>query len=224
MAANKFATMVHNNTNKITLVLIYSDEEDEVGLKCSCCGVDFKRKTLDESLIIDLTGSDLVGDNFWGKHDIQKQGKETESTQDLEFLLDYSRNQLVPVESIDPTVDEDQEFGDFQKAQIVSESEIETVTEELLYVNQETHFLLQGARELLSVTEKTEDSPKFAQLDSMEFEETENSLVFHVNLSGYPDENTSISEPTQTPSDIKDLQGTEVQETGVQETEGSDTV
>ncbi|KAI3817290.1 hypothetical protein L1987_11079 [Smallanthus sonchifolius] len=210
------------SSKNLVLDFVQSDEEDEVGLKCSCCGVDFKRKSLDESLSIDLTGSDLVSDHFGGKHEIQKQGKETESAQDLEFFLDYSGNQLVPVESIDPAVDEDQEFGDFQKAQVVSEPKIETVTEELLNENQETHFVLQDARELLSVTEKTEDLSKFSQLDSMEFEETENSLVFHVNLSGYPDENSSISEPTQTPSDSKELQETEVEQTGVQETEGSD--
>ncbi|XP_076941298.1 myosin-binding protein 2-like isoform X2 [Bidens hawaiensis] len=281
MAPNKFATMVHNNTNKITLVLIYallewtlilllflnsifqhfiikftqffglkppciwctrldrlfepenknshrdllcelhskeisqlglclkhkklaeshgmcpdcsskklvcsveSDDQDEVGLKCSCCGVDIVINRLAScNSIIDLIGSD----------EVQKQGKETEETgetevgllkkedlnsekltQDLEFFLDYSGNQLVPIESIDP-IDEDQEFGDFQEAQIVSElkAEPEIVTEEVVVV-----------------TEKTEDSSKFSELDSMEFEETENSLVFHVNSS------SSVSEPSQ---------------------------
>ncbi|XP_076933897.1 myosin-binding protein 2-like [Bidens hawaiensis] len=275
MAPNKFATMVHNNTNRITLVLIYAllewtlilllflnsifqhfiikftqffglkppciwctclfepenknshrdllcevhskeisqlgfclkhkklaeshgmcpdcaskkfvcsvefDGEDEVGLKCSCCGVDF--------VINRLTNCDSVIDLI-GSGEVQKQGNETEETgetevellkkedlncenltQDLEFFLDYSGNQLVSIDLID----EDQEFGDFQEAQIVSESktETETITEELV-----------------GVTEKTGDSSKFAELDSMEFEETENSLVFHVNSS------SSVSEPSQ---------------------------
>lgn len=104
---------------------------------------------------MDLIGSDLETDNFGEKQEIQIQMKETEATeiesvkddliqfekkddsnsetpaQDLEFFLDYSGHQLVPIESIDATtveflnnseVHEDHEFGDFQKAQVTSES------------------------------------------------------------------------------------------------------
>ncbi|KAK1416046.1 hypothetical protein QVD17_31834 [Tagetes erecta] len=215
-----------SEVKKIDFVKI--DDEDDVGLICSCCGVDFNRK----KLVLDQIRSD----NFGRRHEVQKQGKETEETietiasknhdsnsekptQDLEFLLDYSGNQLVPIESIDPKfesvdnsleVDEDQEFGDFQKANVMTQSSIETVTEEVLTENQETHFVLQDAAiELVSVIDKTEHSSKFAELDLMEFEETDHSLVFHVNSNGFHDQNTSISEPTQTSSNDKEHQETE---------------
>ncbi|KAI3816585.1 hypothetical protein L1987_16287 [Smallanthus sonchifolius] len=191
-------------------------EEGEVCVKCSCCGVDFKKRSFDDSAyfvinpswdflgfpkngdsVVDLIGSDSGSGEFGGKDEVQFQGKETEetedliqfekggelnyetATQDLEFLLDCSGNQLVPVESIDPIEeklqdnledDEDQEFGDFQKA-----------------------------------TEKPDELPKFAELDSMEFEETENSLVFHANF----DEKSVICEATQTQSDSIEDQETE---------------
>ncbi|KAK9060067.1 hypothetical protein SSX86_020771 [Deinandra increscens subsp. villosa] len=226
---------VFSKVKKIDFV--QSDEEDEVCLKCSCCGVDFIRKSFDDSSyfvinpswdflgfpksqnsIADLIGSDLVDGDFGGKHEDQFREKETEEpeiepikedliqfektedsnsetpTQDLEFLLDYSGNQLVPIELIDPIseklqdnleVEEDQEFGDFQKAQDASESS------------------------------------KFAELDSMEFEETENSLVFHANLSGFPDEKPEISEPIQTPSETKELKETEEGDSDHEEAEVS---
>ncbi|KAI3696282.1 hypothetical protein L1987_79294 [Smallanthus sonchifolius] len=191
-------------------------EEGEVCVKCSCCGVDFEKRRFDDSAyfvinpswdflgfkengdsVVDLIGSDTGSGEFGEKDEVQFQGKETEETeyliqiekggelnydtptQDLEFLLDCSGNQLVPVESIDPIeenlqdnleVDEDQEFGDFQKA-----------------------------------TEKADELSKFAELDSMEFEETENSLVFHANF----DEKSVICEETQTQSDSKEDQETE---------------
>ncbi|KAJ0537690.1 putative myosin-binding protein [Helianthus annuus] len=221
--------------------------DHEVCLKCSCCDVEFNKKRFDDAScfvinpsVTDLIGSDSVSDNFGGKYEHQKQGKETEETeetgetevelskkedsniekptQDLEFLLDYSGKQLVQVELIDPAtenfhnsleVDEDQEFGEFQKAEIMSESKTEDLLE-----TQETHFVLEVVgKELLSVTAKTEDSSKFAELDSMEFEETENSLVFHVNLSH------SVSESTQTPSDVNAKEVEETEEVKLEDEE-----
>nr|KAJ0190800.1 hypothetical protein LSAT_V11C800406650 [Lactuca sativa] len=225
--------------------LVQSDGEEEVCLKCSCCGVDFERKSFDDSSyfvinpswdflgfskkgssIMDLIGSDLETDNFGEKQEIQIQMKETEATeiesvkddliqfekkddsnsetpaQDLEFFLDYSGHQLVPIESIDATtveflnnseVHEDHEFGDFQKAQVTSESTIETVTQELVKATEETLSVLQNSKEL--------ESSKLAELDSMEFEETENSLVFHANLSAFSNEKPAMSEENQTPFD-----------------------
>ncbi|KAL8224408.1 hypothetical protein R6Q57_019883 [Mikania cordata] len=246
-----------------------SDEEDEVS--CSCCGVNFKRKSFDDSSyfvihpswdflgfsksrnsIIDLIGSDLVTGEFGEEHEPQFHEKETEEpeiepikqdliqfekredsksetpTQDLEFFLDHSGNELVPIELIDPNTEtlegnlefeDDQEFGDFQKAQDALESKTETVTEELLQEDQETHYVLQDApSELLSATAKSDESSKFAELDSMEFEETENSLVFHANLCGYPVEKPAISEPTH---DAKEEQETEGSDSDQEEAEVS---
>ncbi|XP_024990955.1 myosin-binding protein 2 [Cynara cardunculus var. scolymus] len=256
---------VFSKVKKIDLV--QSDGEDEVCFKCSCCGVDFEKKTFDDSSyfvinpswdflayskngssIMDLMGSDLETENFGEKQEIQFQMKETEieSTkedliqfekkedsnsetppQDLEFFLDYSGNQLVPIESNEEElpnkseVDDDQEFGDFQKAQVISESKIETVTEELVIETQETISVLQNAAELLSVIEKTEESSKFAELDSMEFEETENSLVFHANLNGFPDEKPAISQPTQTQLETEEHQETEEGDSDHEEAEVS---
>ncbi|KAI7757905.1 hypothetical protein M8C21_025122 [Ambrosia artemisiifolia] len=233
--AKKF---VVSHAKKIDFV--NSDEEDEVCLKCSCCGVEFNKKRFDESSFVvispsvtDLMGSDSVSDSFRVKHEHQKQGTKTEETgetevtllkkedsntekptQDLEFLLDYSGNQLVPIEFIDPTTEnyEDQEFGEFQKAEIMSESKTEESSKE-----QETYYVVEdAAKKLVLGTEKTEDSSKFAELDSMEFEETENSLVFHVNLSGFG------SEPAQIVlDDCKEVQETEETDSDDEEAEVS---
>lgn len=188
---------------------------------------------------MDLIGSDLETDNFGEKQEIQIQMKETEATeiesvkddliqfekkddsnsetpaQDLEFFLDYSGHQLVPIESIDATtveflnnseVHEDHEFGDFQKAQVTSESTIETVTQELVKATEETLSVLQNSKEL--------ESSKLAELDSMEFEETENSLVFHANLSAFSNEKPAMSEENQTPFDSEELKETEENHSG----------
>ncbi|XP_076953504.1 myosin-binding protein 3-like isoform X2 [Bidens hawaiensis] len=219
-------------------------DDKSLNLKCSCCGVEFKRKGFNDSGYFVINPSwEVLGFpksvDFGGNQETEETG-ETEDliqiekeegvkletlTQDLEFLLDYSGNQLVPVELIEPVVDnleddlevdEDQEFGEFQKAQDVSESKIETVTDELelLQENQETHSVLQDV--------KADESSKFIELDSMEFEETENSLVFHANSSDYSNEKPAISEPVQeteesdsdkveaeVPIDTKDIQETE---------------
>nr|XP_043613617.1 myosin-binding protein 2 isoform X2 [Erigeron canadensis] len=242
-----------------------SDGEDEICLKCSCCGVEFERKSFDDSKyfvinpswdflglskngnpIIDLIGSGLEDDNLGEQPVGQKQSNETGETedepitadliqfekkedanldtysekaqQDLEFFLDYSGSQLVPIESIDPdteefikksVVDDDQEFGDFQKAQVMSESVMETVIEEVVKETQETVSVLQNAGELGSVVEKTEEFPKFVELESMEFEETENSLVFHANISGVKEEKPKISEPARISLDSEEVQETQ---------------
>ncbi|KAI3516662.1 hypothetical protein L1887_15585 [Cichorium endivia] len=236
--------------------LVQSDGEDEVCLKCSCCGVDFERKSSDDSSyfvinpswdflgfskngssIMDLIGSDLETDHFGEKPEIQTQKKETEveslkedliqfhknddsnsetPPQDLEFFLDYSGHQLVPIESTttdelpnNSEVDEDQEFGDFQKAQGLSELKTETVTMVIEKETEEKLDVLQNAGELISVAEKTEESSKFTELDSMEFEETENSLVFHAHTSAITNEEPAISESNQTPLDTEELKETE---------------
>ncbi|CAI9296901.1 unnamed protein product [Lactuca saligna] len=245
--------------------LVQSDGEEKVRLKCSCCGVDFERKSFDDSSyfvinpswdflgfskkgssIMDLIGSDLETDNFGEKQEIQIQMKETEATeiesikddliqfekkddsnsetpaQDLEFFLDYSGHQLVPIESIDATtvefrnnseVHEDHEFGDFQKAQATSESTMETVTQELVKATDETLSVLQNSKEL--------ESSKLAELDSMEFEETENSLVFHANLSAFSNEKPAMSEDNQTPFDSEELKQTEENHSDNEEAEVS---
>ncbi|XP_076921937.1 myosin-binding protein 2-like isoform X1 [Bidens hawaiensis] len=216
-------------------------DDKSLNLKCSCCGVEFKRKGFHDldSFVINPSWEVLgfpksVG--FRGNQETEEtedlikiekdEGVKLETlTQDLEFLLDYSGNQLVPVELIEPVlhnleddlvVDEDQEFGEFQKAKDVSGSKIETVTDELelLQEDQETHCVLHDV--------KTDESSKFIELDSMEFEETENSLVFHASSCDYSNENPAISKPVQetedidsdkveaeVPIDTKDIQETE---------------
>ncbi|XP_021997354.1 myosin-binding protein 2 isoform X2 [Helianthus annuus] len=230
-------------------------EKDEVGLKCSCCGVEFERKGFEfddnsswdfvgfeknGNLVVELIGSGLVSGDLGEtcdldhENEVQVLQKETEETgdlivfekreelksesptQDLEFLFDCSGNQLVPVESVDDLeVDEDQEFGDFQKAQDVSESKTEIVIEELLQENQETHSVVQ------ETDGKTDELSKFSELDSMEFEETENSLVFHVNSCDFSDERPAISEPIQAQSDTKEVQEIEGNESDHEEAEVS---
>ncbi|KAJ9554229.1 hypothetical protein OSB04_018274 [Centaurea solstitialis] len=231
---------VFSKVKKVDLVESDGEEDEVCFFKCSCCGVEFEKKSFDDSSyfvinpswdftgcskdgssVMDLMGSDLENENFAEKQETLFQETEVESSkedliqfekieeikdsnsetppQDLEFLLDYSGNQLVPIESNEELVnksevDEDQEFGDFQKAQVVSESRIETVTEELVNETNETFSVLQNAsEESVSGIEKTEELSKFAELDSMEFEETENSLVFHANLNGFSDEKPPIS-------------------------------
>ncbi|KAL4574380.1 hypothetical protein LXL04_021209 [Taraxacum kok-saghyz] len=243
--------------------LVQSDGEEEVCFKCSCCGVDFERKSFDDSSyfvinpswdflgfskngssIIDLIGSDLETDNFGEKQEIKIPKKETEvesvkenlipveknddsnsetPAQDLEFFLDYSGHQLVPIDPIDQTrdelrtnseIDDDHEFGDFQKAQAISEKKTEIVAQESVKEVEETLSVLQHAEESLSIIEKTEESSKHTGLDSFEFEETENSLVFHANASGFPDEKPVISEGNQTPLDTEELHETEENASG----------
>ncbi|XP_076902987.1 myosin-binding protein 3-like [Bidens hawaiensis] len=202
-------------------------DDKSLNLKCSCCGVEFKRKGFHDSGYFVINSSwEVLGfpknGDFGGNQETggtedliqieKEEGVKLETpTKDLEFLLDYSGNQLVPVELIEPVidsleddleVDEDQEFGEFQKAQDVSESKIETVTDELeLLQNQETHCVLQDV--------KTDESSKFIELDSMDFEETENSLVFHANSCDYSNEKPAISKPIQAPTDFKEIQETE---------------
>ncbi|KAI7739342.1 hypothetical protein M8C21_030427 [Ambrosia artemisiifolia] len=239
---------------------VEKDDVCEVGLKCSCCGVEFIRKGVefdisnnndnnndndnnnnsscfvinsswdllkfekDLNSVVDVIGS---GE----KYDLEdvnevkfvvKETEETEETedlikfhekegQDLEFLLDYSGNQLVSIESID----EDHEFGDFQKAQDVLESKTEIVTEDLLQEKEERYSVLEDA------DEKRDELSKFVELDSMEFEETENSLVFHVNSCDFTVEKPAISETIQASSDSKDVQHIEGSDSDHEEAEVS---
>ncbi|PWA67190.1 Zein-binding domain-containing protein [Artemisia annua] len=267
--AEKSKSFVFSKAKKIDFVESKEENKAEVCVKCSCCGVEFVRKSFDDSSyfvinpswdfislskngnsVLDLIGSDLVSDNLEEKTEDEKQGKTEETgdeiikddliqfekkenissdlpTQDLEFFLDYSGNQLVPIETVDEN--EEQEFGEFQKAQAMSESKIETVTEELVMETRETLSVLQNTEDLITVSEKTEekteeiaeDLSKFAQLDSMEFEETENALVFHANLSGSPDEKLAVSEANGTPLDSEELKETEEGDSDQEDTEVS---
>ncbi|XP_071686307.1 myosin-binding protein 2 [Rutidosis leptorrhynchoides] len=223
--------------------LSFSKETKFDFVECSCCGIEFERKTFEDSSyfvinpswdllgfsksnpVIDLIGSDLENEIVGEKQEVQIQGNEAEVTeveaikedlikfdkkddstlnsgtheQDLEFFLDYSGNQLVPIETFDPIDNEEQEFGDFQEAQVVSELKSETVTEEIVKQSDET----------VSVIERTEELSKFAGLDSMKFEETESSLVFHANLSDFTDEKPDIIESNRTMSTIEEVEETE---------------
>lgn len=163
-------------------------------------------------------------------------------SQHLEFFVDYSGHQLVPIELIDSTseenqircqVEEDHEFGDYQEAKASSDLLIEPIVdlvnknpeellsnqqerEELHSVNEnaeELHSVLPNTEELLSVHEKVEESHSahentaesiYAVFDSMEMEETENSLVFHAREFDFLHEEVAITRAARTLEDIEE--------------------
>ncbi|KAI3763753.1 hypothetical protein L2E82_13750 [Cichorium intybus] len=127
------------------------------------------------------------------------------NSQDLQFFIDYSGNQLFPFELLDTKTeeirndpeDEDHEFGDFQKAQVISKEIDESVHQE------------------------TEESSKFS----------EKTLVSNENLMDFGNEQVAIDQQTQTPSidteelqeSVSDIHSSEVDDSLHQKTEESST-
>ncbi|KAI7736518.1 hypothetical protein M8C21_003518 [Ambrosia artemisiifolia] len=173
--------------------------EDVQNLKCSCCGLKLQKRSVDhmhnvlescgkKDMVMEIerqicsndeSGSALIGESpririncFESETCLNQFEERGDSTADflpqhLEFFFDYSGNQLVPIELVDSTTEGSQSISEGDQ-----DHEFEDYQKD--YVIQEQHT---------------------PGLQSMELEETENSLVFYADF-GEVKEKAGIVEET----------------------------
>ncbi|KAF5778633.1 putative transcription factor interactor and regulator LIM family [Helianthus annuus] len=163
------------------------EHEHEQKLKCSCCGLKFnKHNVLESSRKRDLVekqtcsndeiGSALIGESpkirincFESETCVNKFDSRGDSTSDflpqhLEFFFDYSGNQLVPIELVDSSTEESQNISE-------ADQDFEDYDKDHVIQEHQT-----------------------SGLESMELEETENSLVFHAKISEFVEKSVFVEE------------------------------
>ncbi|KAL3635963.1 hypothetical protein CASFOL_020510 [Castilleja foliolosa] len=142
-----------------------------------------------------------------------------DSTQHLEFFLDYSGHKLVPIELIDFGTDECEikEDATIEEDDLIKDREVDSEVQ--VIVNENVVVLETDTRnESRFLDIDINEEAKYEMLESMETEEDENSLVFHAKgscLETNESEHLGVFPLNQWPSE----ETSNVQEQGWPETE-----